>query len=116
MVLFVVLLLGLLWLAWGSTRARAWRGTWSRWDWAGASVLTIGLVFFLSAGIGHASLSWRNTTGFYKERLLEHATWSVGALAIGVGILPVLVGGARRSCARRTSRAIRGRGPSSPPA
>ena len=34
-ILFVVFVLGLLWLAWSSERARAWRTTWSRWDWAG---------------------------------------------------------------------------------
>ena len=36
--------------------------------------------------------SWRNTTGFYKERLLEHGSWALGALAIGIGILPLLIG------------------------
>jgi hypothetical protein len=91
-VLFVVLALGLLWLGWTSERGRAWRSTWSRWDWAGAGVLTIGVAFFLSAGIGHASTSWRNTTGFYKERILEHGSWALGALAIGIGILPLLIG------------------------
>lgn len=91
-ILFVVLGLGLLYIAWDSERGHRWRSTWSRWDWVGAGVLTIGTAFFLSAGIGHASLSWRNTTGFYKERLLEHATWSLGALAIGIGILPLLIG------------------------
>ena len=91
-ILFVVLGLSLLYLAWDSERGRSWRATWSRWDWIGAGVLTIGIAFFFSAGIGHASLSWRNTTGFYKERILEHATWSLGALAIGIGILPLLIG------------------------
>ena len=91
-ILLVVLALGLLYLAWDSEPGRAWRSTWSRWDWIGAGALTIGIAFFLSAGVGHASLSWRNTTGFYKERILEHATWSLGALAIGIGILPLLIG------------------------
>ena len=28
----------------------------------------------------------------FKDRIFEHASWAVGALAIGVGILPVLIG------------------------
>jgi len=91
-ILFVVFVLGLLWLAWTSERGRGWRSTWSRWDWLGAGVVALGVAFFLSAGIGHASVSWRNTTGFYKERIFEHASWSLGALAIGVGVLPLLIG------------------------
>jgi hypothetical protein len=91
-ILFVVFVLGLLWHAWASERGKAWRASWSRWDWAGAIVLTFGIAFFLSAGIGQRSESWRNTTGFYKERLLEHGTWALGALAIGIGILPLLIG------------------------
>jgi hypothetical protein len=91
-VLFVILALGLLWLAWASEPARRWRSGWSRWDWIGAVVIAVGIVFAFSALVGHASLSWRNTTGFYKERILEHSTWAFGALAIGVGVLPVLLG------------------------
>ncbi len=91
-ILFVILAIGLVWLAWTSTQARRWRSTWSRWDWIGAVVIAVGVVFVLSAGIGHASTSWRNTTGFYKERILEHGAWSLGALAIGIGVLPLLIG------------------------
>jgi hypothetical protein len=91
-ILFVILGLGLVWLAWASDRGRSWRATWSRWDWAGAGVLAVGIAFFLSAGIGHASASWRETTGFYKERVLEHGSWALGALGIGIGILPLLIG------------------------
>ncbi len=41
-ILFVVLALGLLWLAWQSEPGRRWRSQWSRWDWAGAIVLSSG--------------------------------------------------------------------------
>jgi hypothetical protein len=91
-VLFAVLVLGLLWLAWDSEPARRWRAAWGRWDWIGAGTLAVGLVFVFSAGMGHASTSWRNTTGFYKERLLDHGAWATGALAIGIGIIPLLIG------------------------
>ncbi len=91
-ILFVVLALGLLWLAWESALARRWRAEWSRWDWIGAVALVIGVALAFSAVLGHASIAWRNTTFLYKDRIFEHATWAVGALAIGVGVLPLLIG------------------------
>jgi hypothetical protein len=91
-VLFAILALGLLWLAWDSEPVRRWRTTWSRWDWAGAVVLAIGAVLAFSAAMGHASASWRETTGFYKDRILDHSVEALGALTIGIGIVPVLVG------------------------
>jgi hypothetical protein len=87
-----VLALALLWLAWDSAPVRRWRTEWSRWDWAGAAVLAIGAVLGFSAAMGHASTSWRNTTGFYKDRILDHSVEALGALTIGIGIVPVLVG------------------------
>ena len=42
--------------------------------------------------MGHASTAWRNTTFLYKDRIFDHATWAVGALAIGIGVLPLIVG------------------------
>lgn len=91
-ILLAVLVLGLLWLCWQSGAGRRWRSEWSRWDWAGAVALAVGAVLAFSALVGHYSTSWRNTTGFYKDRILEHGTWAMGALAIGLGIVPVIVG------------------------
>ena len=42
--------------------------------------------------MGHLSTAWRETTFIYKDRIFEHASWALGALAIGIGILPLLVG------------------------
>jgi hypothetical protein len=91
-VLFAVLALGLLWLAWESESGRRWRSGWSRWDWAGAGTLAIGVALAFSAAMGHLSTSWRNTTFIYKGRILDHASWAVGALAIGIGVLPLMIG------------------------
>jgi hypothetical protein len=91
-VLFAVLALGLLWCAWESERVRRWRSEWSSWDWVGAVTIALGAALAFSAAMGHLSTSWRNTTFLYKDRILEHATWAVGALAIGVGVLPLLIG------------------------
>lgn len=91
-VLFAVLALGLLWLAWESEPVRRWRTAWSRWDWAGAITLGVGAMLMFSALMGHLSTSWRETTLLYKDRIFEHASWAVGALAIGIGVLPLIVG------------------------
>jgi hypothetical protein len=91
-VLFAVLALGLLWLAWDSETGRRWRASWSRWDWAGAVVIAIGVVLAFSAVMGHLSASWRETTFKFKERIFDHAAWSTGALAIGIGVFPLLAG------------------------
>ena len=91
-ILFAVLTLGLLWIAWQSAPARRWRSEWSRWDWIGAVTLAMGIAFALAAAMGHASTAWRNTMLVFKDRIFEHASWALGALAIGMGVLPVLVG------------------------
>lgn len=91
-VLFAVLALGLLWIGWQSGPVRRWRAEWSRWDWVGAVTLAIGFAVAFSAFVGHRSRSWRETTGYWKERILEHASWATGALAIGIGVLPLLIG------------------------
>lgn len=91
-ILVMVFALGLLWLGWQSTLVRRWRSGWSRRDWVGAVTLAVGVALFLSAALGHLSTAWRETTLMWKERIVEHATWAIGALAIGMGILPVIAG------------------------
>jgi hypothetical protein len=91
-ILFAVFALGGLLYAWQSGQARRWRSTWSTWDWAGAAILTVGIAVTFSAFLGHRSESWRETTGYFRERIPEHAAWALGALAIGVGVLPLIAG------------------------
>jgi hypothetical protein len=91
-VLFAVFALGLLWLAWESTAGRRWRSSWGTWDWVGWVVLLVGVALGFSALMGHLSTSWRETTGFYKDRIFDHGVWAFGALSIGIGILPALLG------------------------
>jgi hypothetical protein len=91
-ILFALFAIGLVWLAWQSAPARRWRATWSRWDWAGLFVLLVGFAVGTSAVLGNLSRSWRETTGYYEGRIVEHAAWAFGALAIGMGVLPVIAG------------------------
>jgi hypothetical protein len=101
-VLIPTLALGLAALWWQSDRFRELRRGWSAWDWSGVVVLGVGFAVTVSAWLGHQSESWYRATGFYKGRMLEYGLWAVGALGIGIGILP-LVGGL-------AALALRGRG------
>ena len=87
-----ILLLCALAVAWRTPRVAEWRATWTTWDWIGAAVLVTGVAIALSAAIGHQSEPWYVTTGFFKDRLVEYGLRAVGALAIGVGILPFVAG------------------------
>ena len=91
-ILFALFVLGLLWLCWQSERSRRWRSSFTGWDWVGLVTLGVGAAVGASALLGHLSKSWRDTTGAYPERILEHAAWASGALAIGIGVLPLLAG------------------------
>ena len=77
---------------WRNERASQWRATWSAGDWVGFAVLLTGVAVVLSAVIGHRSSSWYLATGFLKERMLEYGLWAVGALAIGIGVVPLIAG------------------------
>ena len=89
-VLLVVLAAGGFVVAWRTDRFTRWRTTWTRADWAGAAVLVVGAVVVASAAAGHQSEPWYRATGFFKQRILDHGVWSVAAMAIGLGVLPII--------------------------
>jgi hypothetical protein len=91
-VLFPVFVLALLWRVWQSDSVTRWRSSWKTWDWIGFAILVVGVVVGFSALMGHLSTSWRETTGFFKGRIFDHGVWAMGALSIGIGILPALLG------------------------
>jgi hypothetical protein len=78
--------------AWRSDAARRWRSGWTRGDWVGGITLAVGAVVLFSAVMGHLSHSWLAATGYYKQRMIEYGIWAGGALAIGLGVLPVIAG------------------------
>jgi hypothetical protein len=89
-VLLVVLAAAVGYVVWRSERIARWRATWTRGDWVGAAVLAVGLAVAASAAGGHRSNVWYVATGFQKRLVYEHAVTSVGAVAIGLAILPVV--------------------------
>jgi hypothetical protein len=91
-ILFAVFALGSAWFTWQSDAIKRWRSSWSAWDWVGFATIAVGVAVGFSALMGHLSRSWRETTGYYQDRIVEHAAWALGALAIGIGVLPLLAG------------------------
>ena len=81
---------GLFVLAWRTARFTRWRATWTAGDWVGAATLVVGAAIVFSAAAGHRSDAWYVSTGFFKHRLFDHGMWSLGALTIGLGILPIV--------------------------
>jgi hypothetical protein len=90
--IMVVYALAALFLVWTGERARRWRSTWSAWDWVGFFVLLIGAIVVFDAVVGHMSTTWLVATSGYKHRMIVYGLWAVGALTIGLGVLPVVAG------------------------
>ena len=84
--------LALVFMAWSSDRARAWRSTWSRGDWIGAAVLFFGAIFLVGAVGSHLSNEIRIATVGYKHRQINQGNWAAGTLALGMGVLPFMAG------------------------
>ena len=89
-VLLAVFAAGMFLLLWRTPRFTHWRASWTAWDWAGATVLTIGVTFAVSAAAGHRSDAWYTATGFEKHRTFDHGVWSLAAMTIGLAVLPVV--------------------------
>jgi hypothetical protein len=77
---------------WVSERAKRMRAGWSRWDWTGGIVLTVGAAVVINAFASQHSFPWLVATRAYKDRMFENGLWAVGAFTIGVGVLPVIAG------------------------
>jgi hypothetical protein len=89
-VLFVVLAAGAAAVLWQTERFRRIRSGWTRGDWLGAVTLAVGVALAMLAVVSHRSLSWYVATTFFKGRMLDFGLWGIAALAIGVGVLPLV--------------------------
>ena len=79
-------------LAANEPRAKREYARWSRWDWVGGACCSSGSVIVLNAAVSHVSFAWLVATQHYKDRMLENGLWAVGALAVGVGVFPMIAG------------------------
>ena len=91
-VVWAVLALALLFLAWRTERVERWRSTWTRRDWVGFLVLLFGAGVIASAALGKGSYEWFISTDHYKRRIFDLGLNAAGALTIGLGVLPVVAG------------------------
>jgi hypothetical protein len=90
--LFGVLALAGLALLWRSERMRSFRGTWTRLDWIGAVTLAIGGAAAVGSIASHKSDAWYVSTTFFQDRLIQLGLSAGGALAIGLGVVPLVAG------------------------
>jgi hypothetical protein len=91
-VISVIFVLASLFLIWKSAWVTQVRGSWSRADWIGFGVLIVGAAVVVSALLGHRSFEWLVATRLYKDRMFDLGFNAAGALAIGLGVLPVIAG------------------------
>ncbi len=90
----VAFVLAAVFLYWSSERPRAWRARWSRTDWLGFVVLVAGGIIVFSGVMSHHSHGWLMNTAYNwtKKRIFVYGDWAAGALAIGMGVAPMILG------------------------
>ena len=91
-VLPIVLALALAFAWWSSDASVRRRATWSIGNWIGAVFLAFGAVFVISGILSRHTQEWYEVTTLYKHRSIIMGDWAVGALAIGIGVIPLVVG------------------------
>jgi hypothetical protein len=106
----IMLAISLIFALWSSDRGVAVRARWSLGDYIGVLTLALGAIFAISALASHHSQQqWYSVTTYYKHRIIVLGDWAAGALAIGIGVIPFVVGLAALFAARgeARSRAVR---------
>ena len=104
----VTFFLALLFMLWSSDRMRVQRASWSWSDWLGFLALVAGAIIVVSGILSHHSNGWLVNTAYNwtKKRIFVYGDWAAGAVAIGVGILPFILGLAALVPARREARTL----------
>jgi hydrogenase-4 membrane subunit HyfE len=80
------------------------RRNWGPWHWSGFVVLAICAAGLLDVLVAHQSHVWSVATENRSGRMLEYGLRSVGALTIGLGVLPMVAGLTALAIPRREPR------------
>jgi hypothetical protein len=90
----VAVALSIFFMWWTTPAMRARRATWTPSDWLGAFALAAGAIILVSGLLSHHSREWLMNTSYNwtKKRIFVFGDWAAGALAIGLGILPFVIG------------------------
>ena len=91
-VISIAFALALAGMWWSSERTRRRRAGWSIADWIGWLTLMAGLAIFGSGLLSRHVVAWYDVTTYYKHRLFVFGDWATGALAVGMGVVPMIVG------------------------
>jgi len=79
-------------VVWSSDWGRGRRSSWTWGSYIGLFVLVAGAIIALSAYQSHHSQAWYSVTQYYKHRILVLGDWAAGSLAIGLGVIPLVLG------------------------
>ena len=90
----ITLVLALFFMWWSSARMKERRRDWSYGDWLGAITLGAGVIILVSGILSHHSKEWLMNTAYNwtKQRIFVYGNWAAGAFAIGLGVIPFLLG------------------------
>ncbi|HEY2372474.1 MAG TPA: hypothetical protein VGH82_07980 [Gaiellaceae bacterium] len=90
----MLFVLALLFVWWSSERMRIRRRSWSIGDWIGCVALVAGAIIVISGFASAHSKYWLDVTAYNwtKYRALAYGDWAAGALATGLGVIPLIVG------------------------
>jgi hypothetical protein len=90
----IVAVLASLFAYWGSSRAKARRSSWETGDWLGFVAIVAGVIIVVSGYLTWHVTQWLDVTSYNwtKKRIFVYGDWAAGALAIGVGVVPLVAG------------------------
>jgi hypothetical protein len=88
----LIFALATLFAVWSSDWGRRRRASWSWGDYIGVVVLAAGAIFLVSGIASHHSQQWYGVTTYWKHRIFVLGDWAAGALAIGIGVIPLVFG------------------------